>query len=470
MPSVMEKTDFNDGWLIAKKKLEISVPRGQYDLWIAPLEFLGIAENCVRLGCRNHFHIQWLKERLHRKILEALKSVFSEVQDVRYEIASGEGEKEEEIPEESPSAPRSNRESAGRQLSINDVLELQPSPFNPRFTFDHFVVGACNQLAYASSMAVATGQSFHVPSLYLISDSGLGKSHLSHAVGNYVLKKNPRLKVRYVTAEQFTNEMIAALKNDRMEVFKKKYRASCDILLLERVEFLSGKEKIQSELLYTIDELLDRGKKIICTGSKLPREIPKLHEDLKSRLSGVLVAPIEPPDFDTRLRILQKKASQEGAKIPPKVLEFLAGHIEGDVRKLESCLIGLIAKSNILGIPADIGLAREVVAMIYEGLPKVDIALIQQLVCETFDITPQDLTSPSRKKQVVMARKIAFYLCREYTRESLQTIGSAFNRNHSTVVYAINDVKKKLSTGKSPLTKYIDLISRKLKTRCVFPK
>lgn len=461
-----EAVGMDNRWQIVREKLGQILTRGQFDLWIAPLEFLGIKGDTLHLGCRNAFHVQWLKERLERKILDTVQSIFLDVRRLHYDVIEETYDNSQD-PELSSSKEKGFTE---KQLSFHDILDFRPSPFNPRFTFEHFVVGTCNQMAYASSMAVATGQSFHVPSLYILSGSGLGKSHLSHAVGNYITKKNPRMKVCYVTAEQFTNEMIVALKNDRMELFKKKYRSACDILLLERVEFLSGKEKIQSELIYTIDELLDGGKKIVCTGSKLPRDIPKLHEELKSRLAGVLVVPIDPPDFETRLKILQNKALQEGINIPTKVLEFMAGYIEGDVRKLESCLIGLIAKSNILGFPIDVSLARDVITTVYERLPKVDISLIQQIVCETFNIKPQDLVSPSRKKDIALARKIAFYLCREYTGESLQTIGSAFNRNHSTVVYAVKDVKKKLSTGRSPLQKYVDLVARNLKTFCALPK
>ncbi len=463
-------------WEELKKRLEGVLTRGQFDLWIEPLHFLGIKGNSLSLGCRNNFHVQWMRERLESKIIDTVKSVFPEVKHVSYEVIpedlsqtdlENDSPDEEEtlafhspIPERKPVTPKY------KQIGFQDILQLAPSPFNPRFTFDHFVVGNCNHLAYASSMAIATGQSFNVSSVYLLADSGLGKSHLSHAVGNYVIRKNPRLKVRYVTAEQFANEMIAALKKDRMDLFKKKYRNACDILLIERVEFLSGKEKIQSELIYTIDELLDRGKKIVCTGTKLPKDIPGLHEELRSRLSGVLLAPIEQPDFETRLKILQKKALLEGVKIPQKVLEYMAGSIEGDVRKLESCLIGLIAKSNIMKISIDMALARDVIATVYERLPRVDISIIQELVCDTFKISRDDLISPSRKKEVALARKIAFYLCREYTKETYQSIGRAFNRNHSTVIYAVKTVKQALDTGKGSLQKHVEYLSRKLKVKC----
>lgn len=459
----------NDKWSQLRGALKKVLTKGQYDLWIAPLHFLGLQDGTLLLGCRNNFHIQWLRERLEEKIKKVMKTVLPEAHSIQYEIISEDLDDPEDDVEEDArgESEEQNRSNIPRQISFQDLLQLRPSPFNPRFTFDHFVVGECNHLAYASSMAIATGHSFHVSSVYLLSDSGLGKSHLSHAVGNYVIRRNPRLRVRYVTAEQFANEMIAAIKKDKMDIFKRKYREDCDILLLERVEFLGGKQKIQSELIYTIDELLDRGKKIVCTGTKLPRDIPGLHEELRSRLSGVLLAPIDHPDFETRLKILQKKAALERVNIPPRVLEYLAGTIEGDVRKLESCLVGLVAKSNILNTPIDLSLARDVAMTVLDRLPKVNISLIQDLVCEAFRISKEDLVSPSRKKNVALARKIAFYLCREYTKETYQSIGEAFCRNHSTVIYGVKSVQQALDSGKhGTIQKHVDFLSRKLKTRC----
>jgi chromosomal replication initiator protein len=241
-------------------------------------------------------------------------------------------------------------------------------------------------------------------------------------------------------------------------------------LLLERVEFFGGKEKIQSELIYTLDELMDRGKKIICTSSKLPRDISRLHTELKSRFSGAFITPIDYPDFETRLNILKKKATKERAKIPIKVLEFLAEYIEGDVRRLESSLVGIIAKSNILGVPITMELAKDVVATVQGNLPLVSISLIQDLVCEAFNIRKEDLLSASRKREIMMARKVALYLSREYTRETLQSIARAFNRTHSTVLHALKEVQKNINSQSDPLRKYIDYVAGKLKAQCAFAR
>jgi chromosomal replication initiator protein len=428
----------------------------------------------LSLGCQNEFHVQWMRERLERKVLNVVQSVLPQVRKIRYQVVSSNNKKSDDFAESEEEAIVSPKPTPTppppRQLSIGDVYPVRVSPFNPRFTFDDFVTGQCNQLAYASSLAVATGKYYSLQALYIMADSGLGKSHLSQAIGNYIFKTNPQVKVYYTTAEQFANEMISALKQDRMETFKEKYRSNCDILLLERVEFFGGKDKIQSELIYTLDELMDRGKKIICTSSKLPRDIPRLHTELKSRLSGAFIAPIDYPDFETRLNILKKKANKERARIPTKVLEFLAEYIEGDVRRLESSLVGIIAKSNILGVPITMELARDVVATVQGNLPLVNISLIQNLVCETFNIRKEDLLSASRKKEIMMARKVALYLCREYTRETLQSIARAFNRTHSTVLHALKETQKSVNSQNDPLRKYIDYIAGKLKAQCAFAR
>jgi len=461
-------------WHNIKAKLEQTLTRGQFDLWIAPLECLGMENDVLFLGCQNEFHVQWMRERLERKVLNVVQSVLPQVRKIRYQVVSSNNKKSDDFAESEEEAIVSPKPTPTppppRQLSIGDVYPVRVSPFNPRFTFDDFVTGQCNQLAYASSLAVATGKYYSLQALYIMADSGLGKSHLSQAIGNYIFKTNPQVKVYYTTAEQFANEMISALKQDRMETFKEKYRSNCDILLLERVEFFGGKDKIQSELIYTLDELMDRGKKIICTSSKLPRDIPRLHTELKSRLSGAFIAPIDYPDFETRLNILKKKANKERARIPTKVLEFLAEYIEGDVRRLESSLVGIIAKSNILGVPITMELARDVVATVQGNLPLVNISLIQNLVCETFNIRKEDLLSASRKKEIMMARKVALYLCREYTRETLQSIARAFNRTHSTVLHALKETQKSVNSQNDPLRKYIDYIAGKLKAQCAFAR
>ncbi|MDY0040716.1 MAG: chromosomal replication initiator protein DnaA [Desulforhabdus sp.] len=445
-------------WQTIKTELKKSLSKGQYDLWVSTIEFLGQKEEQLILGCRNKLHIEWLREKLEPKMLAICRKFLPQIARIEYRLVSTS---------QLETCPVDQPHDFPVQVNFHELIRRPGASFNPRFTFDHFVVGQCNQFAYAASMAMASGQQFYNQSIYLLSETGLGKSHLSHAIGNHLVSKKPELRVHYVTTEQFANEMIYALKNDKIEAFKNKFRSGCDVLLLERIEFLSGKEKIQNELIYTLDELLDRGKKILCTGSTYPKDIPRLNNELKSRLGGLLVAPIERPDFKTRMEIIKRKAQTENIRLPMEIVEFLADRISGDVRQLESCLVGLIAKTNILGVPITLRCAQEITQTMLDRLPKITIDHVQQVVCDSYQVTLTDLQSPSRRKELAKARKIAMYLCRQYTSESLSAIGKSFNRSHSSVLYAVNGLNKEMVEKNSKLKRQVEYISRRLETSCL---
>jgi len=442
-------------WRQIKTKLQSCLSRGQYDLWVSSIEFLGLENETAELGCRNRFHIEWIREKLEPKLLAAVRELFPLVRRLEYQLLSGVCD-----PEEYPQA------EPLRQIVMSDLVKRSEPVFNPRFTFEQFVVGSSNQLAFATAKSMARGQQLHNNSIYLLSETGLGKSHLSHAVGSYICRRTPELRVHYVTAEQFANEMIYSLKNGTIESFKTKFRNECDVLLFEKVEFLSGKEKVQNELVYTLDELMDRGKSILYTGNTFPKDIPRLTTELQSRLSGTLVAPIGPPDFKTRIEIIRKKASGENAHLSQDVIHFMAERVTGDIRQLESCLIGVIAKSNIQGLPVTLDLAREVTETMLDRLPKLTIDHIQQIVCCSFNISLEDLRSSKRRKEFTAARKIGMFLCRRYTTESLESIGRSFQRSHSSVLYAINDLAKGMEKD-NKIRRQVEHISGRLDASCL---
>ncbi len=444
-------------WQQIKKSLQKFLSKGQYDLWVSTIEPMGIEQNALVLGCRNRFHIEWLKEKLEERLIPAARELFPKLEHIEYQI----------IREGYVQSVQDEDQTGPRQISFHDLIKRSGPSFNPRFTFDHFVVGNSNHFAYAASMAMVNGSQFHNQSLYLISETGLGKSHLSHAVGNQFVSSNPSLRVQYVTAEQFANEMIFALKHGSIEAFKNKFRVGCDVLLLEKVEFLSGKEKVQSELIYTLDELMDRGKHVLCTGNSHPRDIPKLSGELKSRLCGSLMAPIETPDFRTRLEIIKRKAKSENLPIPMEVAEFLAERMTGDVRQIESCLVGIMAKTSILGVPLSLELAREVTQTMLDNLPKITVEHIQKIICASFQVTMDQLTSPQRRKDIALARKIGMYLCRQYTTDSLSAIGRMFNRSHSSVLYAVNGVLKEIDGKNNRFKQQLEYVSRRLERSCL---
>lgn len=438
----------------------MSLSKGQYELWVSSIEFVGPENDAVTLGCKNRFHIEWLREKLELKLLAAIRENFPLVRRLEYEVLSG-------ADLEGPADVSEGTVGLPQQIAISDLIKRAGPVFNPRFTFDQFVVGSCNHLAYATALGMASGRQLYNRSAFILSETGLGKSHLSHAVGNHIWLTAPELRVHYVTAEQFANEMIYSLKNGNIENFKAKFRSECDVLLLEKVEFLSGKEKVQNELVYTLDELMDRGKRILYTGNTYPKDIPKLSNELQSRLNGILVAPIGPPDFVTRMEILKRKALGENIHLPLEVIEFMAERVTGDIRQLESCLVGVIAKTNILGVPVCLDLAREVTETMLDRLPKLTIEHIQQIVCSAFQISVEDLRSSKRRKELAVARKIGMYLCRRYTTESLDSIGKSFKRSHSSVLYAINDLTKGLDKSDGKLKRQVDYISGRLDASCL---
>jgi chromosomal replication initiator protein len=446
-------------WQQIKKKLQSSLSKGQYDLWVSSIEVLGLENETLALGCKNRFHIEWIREKLELKLLAAIREFFPLVRRLEYQIINGEPEREQL--DEGPL-----QAEVPRQTAMSDLIKRVGPVFNPRFTFDQFVVGDSNQLAFATARGLAIGRQLYNNSAYILSETGLGKSHLSHAVGSYICRQAPDLRVHYVTAEQFANQMIYSLKNGSIENFKMKFRNECDVLLFEKVEFLSGKEKVQNELVYTLDELMDRGKRILYTGNTFPKDIPKLTNELQSRLNGILVAPIGPPDFKTRREILRKKAQMENANLPAEVIDFMAEQVTGDIRQLESCLVGIIAKSNIQGIPVTLDLARELTETMLDRLPKLTIDHIQQIVCCNFQISVEDLRSSKRRKELSAARKIAMYLCRRYTTESLESIGKSFRRSHSSVLYAINNLTDALQND-NKIRRQVEHVSRRLDASCL---
>ncbi len=310
------------------------------------------------------------------------------------------------------------------------------------YTFDQFVVGNNNDFAYSASLSLAQGGSNSNGALYLLAGTGLGKSHLAQAVGHHVINQGITNKVFYITAEDFTNEMVYAIQNHTINNFKEKYRRKCDVLILEDIHFLSGKEATQKELAITLDYLLDADKKIIFSGCYLPDDIPKMNDQLKSRLTMGLVTKMEAPDFETRVKIIKKKSQFNGYKIPNEVTDYIAQELCDNVRQLESGLSGIITKGSLMGEKINLELARAVLENISKSKKNVTIDTIKRLICNEFGISESELVSTSRKNKIVYPRQVAIYLSRKYTDQPIKTIGKSFNRYHATAIHSINSVEK----------------------------
>ena len=329
------------------------------------------------------------------------------------------------------------------------------------YTFDQFVVGKNSDFAYSAALSLAASNLENQNSLYLLSKTGLGKSHLSQAVGHHIFKTFPTERVYYITAEDFMNEMTDSYRSSSIHRFKEKYRQNCDVLLLEDVHFLSGKSGTQEELSNTLESLMNANKKIIYSSNYLPSDIPKLNDKLKSRLSCGLISKIDAPDYKTRLRILKKTALSSGYNIPEAVLQYLASELTDDVRQLKSGFIGVAAKASLLGSDVDLALARSVVKNIVTSREGITLDSIKRLVCKYYNVSIADLTSPSRRQTIVRPRQVAMYLSRQYTDHSLQTIGKSFNRYHATTLHALKAVEKGVKE-KGPFQKHVEFLSERL--------
>jgi chromosomal replication initiator protein len=345
-------------------------------------------------------------------------------------------------------------------------MEIQPHYgrlFRQEFTFDQFVVGKSNDFAYSAALSLAARNNMHQNALFLLSKTGMGKSHLSQAIGHHILGEHPADRVYYMTAEDFSNEMISSFKTNSVDTFKDKYHNNCDVLLLEDVHYLSGKERTQIELALTLDSLTNENKKIIFSSCYAPAEIPKLSDTLRSRLTSGLISIIEPPGYRMRIKILKKYARQNNWTIPVDVLEYLSTELSSDVRQLKSGLMGVVAKSSLLGHSINVPLAAGVVKTMVQKNKDITIGNIKKLVCKYFNVSAKDLVSRSRKQAIVRPRQIAIYLSRKYTDQPLQTIGKRFNRYHATALHAIGVVEKGLREG-GAVQGQVDYLTDKLES------
>jgi chromosomal replication initiator protein len=425
------------------------VPSNLYALWIKPLKPLRLENDQVIIGCPNPFIKQWVEEHFIHYLQEAWRRYRPECKKVVLKVLEGK------------TTLQNNHQH--RHLVQSPLPLALPRPrFCKHFTFEEFVVGKPNAYAYAATYHLAKGE-LDQP-LYLYSDTGLGKSHLSQAVGNFILNQQQNLRIFYLTTEEFTNEMVRALKTNYISEFKKKYRNECDVLILENIHFLSGKEKIQTELAYTLDILLEAKKKIIFTSLTPPQKIPSLKKELRSRMESGVFAVINPPDKETRFHILRKKAQKERIHVPERVIQHLAEKIEGDVRRLESALKNVVARAIVQKRPIDIELTEEVIAFFIEKHPPLDINTIKEIVCEHYRLSPAELISKSRKKQVVQPRKVAIYLAKSLLDISLTELGRHFHRHHATILSILNTIEKEINRH-STLAKEIAYLHEKIKKR-----
>ncbi|MBW2027537.1 MAG: chromosomal replication initiator protein DnaA [Deltaproteobacteria bacterium] len=441
-------------WELVKEQMKDELPEHSFAMWIAPLRYLEEREDTLVLGCPNKFSLNWISENYRALMEEKLDKVGDKSRRISLKTSAPRRENTPLPFLETPQQLRLPR--------IEGPSSHQKRCLNDQFTFDRFVVGKSNEFAYSVSRAITQDGTWPYSHIFLVANTGLGKSHLSQAIGNAILDGDPKVRVLYLTAEDFINQMIFALKGNRIEEFKNKFRRSCDVLLLEEVHFLSGKEKTQAELEHTLDALANDNKKLIFTSSLLPKHIPHLKKGLSSRLTSGIITRIEPPDYHTRLRIIERKSGEEGLSLRSDVIEMLAKCLEGDIRQIESALKCLKAKSELLKERINKDLARDILQCHAPLKKTITVEDIQALICKYFKVDPIMLRSKSRKKLHSYPRNIYVYLCRLFTDSTVQDIGDTINRNHSTVLYS-SEVIEHMIKKDAKVRNHVDFLKQKLR-------
>jgi len=429
-----------DLWSKVIDSLKERIGQQNFDIWIKPIHFISMEGESIELEVPNRFFKEWINEHYSLPIKEALSSYTQKPCHLQFRIRS------EKMNERDFSS--SSMENTGPM----PIAPPQPM-FNPKYTFDHFVVGASNQFANAACLAVANVPAKNYNPLFIYGGVGLGKTHLLHAIGNHITQHRILPDVRkicYISSEEFTNELINSLRYEKMDEFRNKFR-KMDILLIDDIQFISGKERTQAEFFHTFNSLYEARKQIVVTSDKFPKDIPNFEERLRSRFEWGLIADIQPPDIETKVAILRKKAEIENIPLPNDVAFFLASQIDSNIRMLEGSLIRIGAFSSLTKTPIDIQLAKEVLKNIIKPKEEfISIDLVQKVVSNFFNIKVSDLKVKRKYKGYVIPRQIAMYLSRKLTNASLLEIGEKFGgKDHSTVLHSIKKVEEKISKESS---------------------
>lgn len=448
-------SDFKHTWKELLTTIKPKVSDANYKKWIRPIKFLDSEENNLKLGAPNIFVKEWIQKYYQELILQELYTLTQKNFDVTFEITGDE--KIIEVPEDL------QEKSQAEQTGPLKRKVPQANNLNPKYTFPKFVVGSSNQFAHAAAMAAGELPGGHYNPLFIYGGVGLGKTHLLNAVGLKVAENHPEMKILYMSAEQFMNELIFCIRFEKMDRFRNKYRDACDVLLIDDIQFMIGKERTQEEFFHTFNTLYESQRQIVVTSDKLPKDLNGLEERLRSRFEWGLIADIQPPDLETRVAILKKKADINGVCLGDDVAMFLASQIKSNVRELEGSLIRLSAFASLNGVPITISLAKEVLQnIIRERAADCSIEAIQRTVADFYHIKVSDLKSSRRLKSVSAPRQVAMYLCKEHLNASYPEIGYKFGgKDHSTVIHAVKKIRSLLEKDET-VKNDIELIEKTL--------
>jgi chromosomal replication initiator protein len=420
----------NNAWTQILRQLQHRVSPESFHNWLEPARFSHIEGKSLFISVPNTIVKQWLETEYQGQILETARQLAMEFQSVIFVT-------EEQAPD-AGAKPSGQGSAAQGQFNFDSTANV----FNPRYTFDSFVVGSCNQFAHAAARAVATNPSRMYNPLFLYGGVGMGKTHLMQAIGRELKLHYRDMKVIYISSEQFMNEMINSLRYDRMTSFHERFR-SVDALLMDDIQVLGAKERTQEEFFHTFNALYERQKQIVISSDSPPKEIPGLVDRLRSRFEWGLIADIQPPDLETKMAILDRKAEEEGIHLPEDVRAFMATKMKSNVRELEGALIRLIALASLTGAEISVSMAQQALkSIVTHGERKITIDMIQKAVTEEFGLKPGQLKEKTNAKAISFPRQVAMYLAKELTNASLPEIGRAFSgKHHTTVLHSVRKIE-----------------------------
>jgi len=443
--------DYSGTWQESLSLLESRLGQQITESWFRPITLAGVSDGAVCLQAPNRFYKEWIEER-H---LEDLTDVLGKTMNIPSPVLKWTFRQQE--------ADRAIRKKESREESRKVRLANRGIFLNPKYTFDSFVVGASNQFAHAASKAVSDNPGKTYNPLFIYGGVGLGKTHLVNAVGNHLVDNRPNLKILYISAETFTNDVIQSIRHDKMDEFRKRYR-HLDVLLVDDIQFIAGKDRTQEEFFHTFNALYEAQKQIIITCDRFPNEIPSITDRLRSRFSWGLIADIQAPDIETRIAILEKKAEAERIPLPREVAEFMATRIRTNIRELEGCLIRLGACVSLSGKTLTVETAEEILrGMIQDKDKPITVDFVIKTVADYFGVKVSDLKSRKRTREIAFPRQVAMYLAKQLTDLSLADIGNGFGgKDHSTVIHACKQIRSKIKSSEE-VSRKIRLLTERLK-------
>jgi len=441
--------NIEDIWVKSRSIIEAKIGNNIFELWIKPIKPLQLKDQQVTLEVPNRFFKEWIEDYYPTLINEVLEGILGHPVTLKYKISEKETADVKRM-----EAKLENRKT---RLASRGIY------LNPKYTFENFVSGQSNQFAQAAAMAVAGTPGKVYNPLFVYGGVGLGKTHLISAIGNNVIDTKQDYNVLYVSAEQFTNEVVSAVRHGKTEDLKKKYR-NVDLLLIDDIQFIENKMATQEELFYTINALYEKQKQIVLSSDRPPKEIKTVTDRLRSRFSMGLIADIQPPEFETKVAIIHKKSAMERINLSEEVISFIAAKIKTNIRELEGCLIRLGAQAALTGSSIDVNMAKTVLKdFIQDSEKPVTVEYIQKTVCEYFGLKMQDLKARRRTKEVALPRQIAMYISKQLTGSSLNDIGKNMGgKDHATVIYACKQIEDKRSKDEN-FNKMIETLLHKIK-------